>query len=111
MHLLLPRTQIPDQRLDQPRPRARSLGELPNPHPTPAELVEETRGSGDSTPTQDSAVASEDEGAGADEQEEGRHTVSPIATPRRPRRRLSTYESSDGGMDLEDDVIGGSARR
>ena len=29
---------------------------------------------------------------------------------RRPRR-LSGYESVDGGMDLESDVIGGSARR
>lgn len=27
-----------------------------------------------------------------------------------PVRRLSTYTISDGGMDLEDDVIGGSAR-
>jgi len=26
------------------------------------------------------------------------------------RRRLSTYESNDGGMDLESDKIGGSAR-
>ena len=84
----------------------------------PAELVEETAdepmagSSGDTTPAQDSALASEDEDADArEEREEGRHRVSPIATPRRPRRRLSTYESSDGGMDLEDEVIGGSARR
>lgn len=27
-----------------------------------------------------------------------------------PVRRLSTYESSEGGMNLEDDLIGGSAR-
>lgn len=38
--------------------------------------------------------------------------MSPIDVPKVPRlRRLSTYESSDGGMNLEDDVIGGSARR
>ncbi|KAI0312334.1 major facilitator superfamily domain-containing protein [Amylostereum chailletii] len=29
----------------------------------------------------------------------------------KPVRRLSTYESSDSGMDLESDTIGGSARR
>ena len=34
-----------------------------------------------------------------------------LTTQDRRPRRLSTYESSDGGMDLESDVIGGSARR
>ena len=34
-----------------------------------------------------------------------------VARPTRPpKRRLSTFESTDGGMDLESDVIGGSAR-
>ena len=46
-----------------------------------------------------------------DEEEEESEAVSRLLPGRRPRRRLSTYESSDGGMDLEDDVIGGSARR
>ena len=109
-------TQIPDQPLDQPRPRAHSVGELPNPHPTRAELDEETGGRGIETPERelDSAVASDDDDDDDEEEArgEGRDTVSaPIAAPRRPRRRLSTYESSDGGMDLEDEVIGGSARR
>lgn len=36
-------------------------------------------------------------------------SVPPIRPPRRPRR-LSTYESSDGGMDLEGPEYGGSAR-
>jgi hypothetical protein len=35
---------------------------------------------------------------------------SPRANFQRSRRRLSTFESNDGGMDLESDVIGGSAR-
>ncbi|KAH9923694.1 MFS general substrate transporter [Epithele typhae] len=108
------RLPIPDRKLDapEPRPRRRSLGELPNPHPADAEeLAEETSPPGSPAPTvsplaQDSAVASE-----AEDGDERADDVAPIPVPKRPTRRLSTYESSDGGMDLEDEVIGGSARR
>lgn len=46
-----------------------------------------------------------------DRQGPGDRSVDHLQTPQKPkRRRLSTYESSDGGMDLESDDIGGSAR-
>ncbi|RPD55294.1 vacuolar amino acid permease [Lentinus tigrinus ALCF2SS1-7] len=100
------RLPIPDKPLDQPRPRTRSLSELPNPHPrTPGELAEETQGSAEATEL-------EDEGSGAEDINDDDDEVRPMLGQTIPkRRRLSTYESSDGGMDLEDDVIGGSARR
>ena len=98
--------QIPDKPLDQPRPRAHSVDELPNPHPTPAELEEELAGSSSGITSADLSEVEVEE-----EEEEEAEPVSPLLVGRRPRRRLSTYESSDGGMDLEDDVIGGSARR
>ena len=95
--------QIPDKPLDQPRPRPHSVAELPNPHPTPAQLAEETQQP--PTETDVSTETTED-----DTDDEGVDGVPPIRVPPK-RRRLSTYESSDGGMDLEDEVIGGSARR
>jgi hypothetical protein len=52
-----------------------------------------------------------------DSEDEDRDERAPILRTRasehkskRPRR-LSSYESTDGVMDLEDDVIGGTARR
>ncbi|TBU29286.1 MFS general substrate transporter [Dichomitus squalens] len=96
----LVRLPIPDKILDQPRPRPRSIAELPNPNPTPAQLAEELSASQDT-----SAVTTESDESDDDE------PVSPLLPKRSHRRRLSTYESSDGGMDLEDEVIGGSARR
>ncbi len=98
--------QIPDKPLDQPRPRARSVDELPNPHPTLAELAEELAES-----RSGSGITSADLSELEAEDEEEGEAVSPLLPARPLRRRLSTYESSDGGMDLEDDVIGGSARR
>ncbi|KAI0713744.1 MFS general substrate transporter [Earliella scabrosa] len=97
------RLPIPDKPLDQPRPRPHSVAELPNPHPTPAQLAEETQQP--PTETDVSMETTED-----DTDDEGVDGVPPIRVPPK-RRRLSTYESSDGGMDLEDEVIGGSARR
>ncbi|KAI0261793.1 major facilitator superfamily domain-containing protein [Gloeopeniophorella convolvens] len=44
-----------------------------------------------------------------DEDEDDR--IAPLGGHVKPRRRLSTYESSDAGMDLESEAIGGSARR
>ena len=51
-----------------------------------------------------------DDDASEDEASDGQ---GPLRSPRiafQHRRRLSTFESSEGGMDLESDVIGGSAR-
>ncbi|KAI0738091.1 major facilitator superfamily domain-containing protein [Daedaleopsis nitida] len=102
------RLPIPDQPLDQPRPRARSVGELPNPHPDAAQLAEETG-------EERARVSPEDPSASTtevEEEDDEDEYVPPIRGAQRPtRRRLSTYESSDGWMDLEDDRIGGSARR
>ncbi|THH09985.1 hypothetical protein EW145_g1642 [Phellinidium pouzarii] len=63
----------------------------------------------------------EDENEGEDEEEDvteeleteteiGNSGPLPRSIVPKPRRRLSTYELSDGGLDLESDVIGGSAR-
>ncbi|KAL7282876.1 hypothetical protein ACG7TL_002290 [Trametes sanguinea] len=107
------RLPIPDKPLDQPRPRSRSINELPNPHPAnPAELAEEIR---ESVASPEPAVELSDEDTdeqterGEDNEEEGRGV--PIRTRAPRRRRLSTYESSEGVLDLEDPEIGGSARR
>ncbi|KAL1947127.1 hypothetical protein VTO73DRAFT_14088 [Trametes versicolor] len=120
----LVRLPIPDQVLDQPRPRPRSINELPNPHPAnPAELAEELAegadSSADATELSDEDIEArvprrpridgrEDSGEEGEDEEDGVGGI-PVRRPR--RRRLSTFESSDGIMDLEDDVIGGSARR
>ncbi|OBZ75247.1 Multidrug resistance protein fnx1, partial [Grifola frondosa] len=88
------RLGIPDQALDQPRPKSRSIVETerpegPSPEDTPTESPEDSENSDESENDDDV----------------------PVLKTRAPRRRLSTYESSDGGMDLESDTIGGSARR
>lgn len=47
----------------------------------------------------------------ADDEDDQASAVAPLRPrPIFPRRRLSTFESSEGGMDLEDETIGGSAR-
>ncbi|CDO71943.1 hypothetical protein BN946_scf184940.g90 [Trametes cinnabarina] len=107
------RLPIPDKPLDQPRPRSRSINELPNPHPaSAAELAEEIRESV-AGPEQATELSEEDtdeqSDLGEDDEEETRGV--PIKTRAPRRRRLSTYESSEGVLDLEDPEIGGSARR
>lgn len=84
--------KIPDKSLDGHRPRGNSVaGDRPPPPENPLEETEET---------DDEAVAESEE------------EVDPAVIPtRKPLRRLSTYEFTDGGMDLESDIIGGSARR
>ncbi|KAH9857446.1 vacuolar amino acid permease [Lenzites betulinus] len=99
------RLPIPDQTLDQPRPRPRSVNELPNPHPATAAELEEELEEGAEESTVNATELSDE----SDLDIEAGLPPIPVRRPR--RRRLSTYESSDGGMDLEDDVIGGSARR
>ncbi len=46
----------------------------------------------------------------ADSNHDGDEDSLPPIRPMQKRRRLSTYESSDGGMDLEGEEYGGSAR-
>ena len=93
--------QIPDKTLDSGRPRGRSINGDSQPPQTaslenPLEVSEEPEDASDAFPDDEH-----------DEQED----VPPIRPHTFPRRRrLSTYESSDGVQDLEDPEIGGSAR-
>ncbi|KAI0927773.1 hypothetical protein AcV7_009480 [Taiwanofungus camphoratus] len=94
----LARLPIPDKPLDQPRPKTQSFGGAEEQHPEP-----------DSLTTVESSEGRCVDSEGVDENDED--SVVPILKTQGPQpRRLSTYESSDGGMDLESDVIGGSAR-
>ncbi|KAI0933368.1 hypothetical protein AcV5_005530 [Taiwanofungus camphoratus] len=94
----LARLPIPDKPLDQPRPKTQSFGGAEEQHPEP-----------DSLTTVESSGGRCVDSEGVDENDED--SVVPILKTQGPQpRRLSTYESSDGGMDLESDVIGGSAR-
>lgn len=84
--------------MDQPRPKTQSFGGAEEQHPEP-----------DSLTTVESSEGRCVDSEGVDENDED--SVVPILKTQGPQpRRLSTYESSDGGMDLESDVIGGSAR-
>lgn len=89
--LSVPGLQIPDKSLDAAEPKE------PTSDPEPSRLggppenpLEETIDAVDDVPDNDDAL--------------------PPMRPARKVRRLSTYESSDGGMDLEGDGYGGSAR-
>ncbi|KAI8974212.1 vacuolar amino acid permease [Trametes punicea] len=109
------RLPIPDKPLDQPRPRSRSINEVPNPQPANApNLAEEIAESGVGPETavdlSDEDVEAQSERGNEDEDEDD-DGCPPITTRAPRRRRLSTYESSEGIMDLEDPDIGGSARR
>ncbi|CCM04545.1 uncharacterized protein FIBRA_06726 [Fibroporia radiculosa] len=89
------RLPIPDKPLERTRPRSTSYGAVSSAHSAPTH-ANETESSIDN----DGPHASDDD----------EDAIPPLRT-RGPRpRRLSTYESSDGGMDLESDTIGGSAR-
>jgi len=97
------RLPIPDKYLDS-QPRRLSFSARPPPS---------AESSGTSTPVnplEETEETEEPESSAID----GEHDDSvppPRPTFRRGQRRLSTYESSDGIMDLEGDEIGGSARR
>ncbi|KAJ7169257.1 MFS general substrate transporter [Mycena crocata] len=118
----LVRLPIPDQDLDKAqrarRPRRATTISLPPdrdanangtaPPSTPAAPVTIP-----STPPIDSADVTDSD---SDTDTDGEHTAVASTIPERPgarrvpRRRLSTYESPDGFMDLESDRIGASAR-
>lgn len=85
-----PHFQIPDKKLEhKPRTQpARSTG-------NGTQAVTDTSG-------EDTTIESDEDEEGDDESPMGRAV---------PRRRLSTYEPADGGMDLESSRIGGSARQ
>ncbi|KAJ7066838.1 vacuolar amino acid permease [Mycena belliarum] len=86
------RLPIPDQDLDMAHKKRRAASTDDQNHATPGT-------SSSSTPP---------ESASATETENEDDALPPVG--RKHRRRLSTYESADGFMDLESDRIGGSAR-
>ncbi|KII89467.1 hypothetical protein PLICRDRAFT_109347 [Plicaturopsis crispa FD-325 SS-3] len=92
------RLPIPEKSLEH-RPRAPTKQQTSD--------VEASRGESSSS-AQETPIESEDENEDEDEVEV-RQGV-PIGRPG-GRRRLSTFESVDGSMDLESDRIGGSARQ
>ncbi|KAK7036049.1 vacuolar amino acid permease [Favolaschia claudopus] len=115
----LVRLPIPDQDLDKAHARRRAQAEArrnstAEAGTTNANAVASTSNStgvptntesAESSPTE---TETEPEGPAT---EGGPATPRPIAAGRRPhRRRMSTFESMDGTMDLESDRIGGSAR-
>jgi len=95
--------QIPDKSLDEPEPDGPSL-QSPQ-HPAQADIENTTSSV---TSPLDTPFDSDDEGR--DERRPILRTKDSRPRLKRPRR-LSSYESVDGVMDLEGDVIGGSARR
>ncbi|KAL4254412.1 MFS transporter superfamily protein [Abortiporus biennis] len=97
------RLPIPDKSLDHV-PRRRSISVDPQVverSPSPINPLEETED------IEEDSVVEE-----ADIQETNENDEVPNIRPRMHHgRRLSTYAPSDGGVDLESDIIGGSARR
>ncbi|PSR82304.1 hypothetical protein PHLCEN_2v6100 [Hermanssonia centrifuga] len=91
----LARLPIPDKSLDSIRSHGQSVNgeptQVPTAHENPLEVSEEPEGDPDDFDADD------------------RDVVPHIRSPPR-RRRLSAYDSSDGGMDLENDDHGGFAR-
>ncbi|KAJ7932806.1 vacuolar amino acid permease [Mycena leptocephala] len=101
------RLPIPDQDLDKAHARRRQS----------AVLAEARRNSTAAQGAVASSSSTPPESSSATETETEQDAAVPSATPRpggegrrQHRRRLSTYESTDGFMDLESDRIGGSAR-
>jgi len=91
------RLPIPDKVLEH-RPKHSHLG-VP-----PATTAQNLASASSSAP--ESPLESDDEG-----NENAGGTATDFSRPgRKPKRRLSTFESVDGFMDLESDSIGGSAR-
>lgn len=99
------RLPIPDKSLDEPEPGAGPNAEA-SLNPARAD-VENVTSSAVTSPL-DTPFDSDDEGRG--ERPPILRTRSSKSNLKRPRR-LSSYESVDGGMNLEDDIIGGTARR
>ncbi|KAF9646609.1 MFS general substrate transporter [Thelephora ganbajun] len=97
------RLPIPDKSLDEPEPAAPSP-QAPK-HPAQADI--ENTASFSTSPL-DTPFDSDDEDR--NERTPILRTMNSRPNLKRPRR-LSGYESVDGGMDLENDVIGGTARR
>jgi len=96
--------QIPDKSLDEPEP-AEPSPQVPQHHHAQGDI--ENALSSTTSPLE-TPIDSEDEDH--DERTPILRTRGSKPNLKRPRR-LSGYESVDGVMDLESDVIGGSARR
>jgi hypothetical protein len=93
--------QIPDKSLDEPVPAD------PRSPQRPAQTNIENIASSVTSPFE---TPSDSDDEGSDERKPILRTKYGRLDLKRPRR-LSGYESVDGGMDLESDIIGGSARR
>ncbi|KAA1475860.1 MFS general substrate transporter [Dentipellis sp. KUC8613] len=104
----LVRLPIPEKQLEHQKP------ELPTTQPVedidePIKKVAATATEVEvETETETPFDSDDDDG---DDSTDSDPNVPALRTFERRPRRLSTYESSDGGMDLESDDIGGSARR
>ncbi|KAJ7490869.1 major facilitator superfamily domain-containing protein [Mycena latifolia] len=90
------RLPIPDQDLDKAHAKRRAAA-APN-----------TDGQNNVTPGASSSSTPPESASATETENEQDDAPAPVV--RKPRRRLSTYESADGLMDLESDRIGGSAR-
>ncbi|THH21457.1 hypothetical protein EW146_g100 [Bondarzewia mesenterica] len=95
------------------QPAARGTGLIPEKaleHQPPKPTDEEERFAPEPVLAEETPFDSDSE---EDENEEPQASqpIPVLSTQDRRPRRLSTYQSSDGGLDLESDIIGGSARR
>ncbi|KAF9790402.1 MFS general substrate transporter [Thelephora terrestris] len=99
------RLPIPDKYLEEPEP----ADHHPESPQHPAQLDAENAASSVVTSPLDTPCDSDSE-SDRDERTPILRTSAGGPNFRRPRR-LSSYESVDGVMDLEDDIIGGTARR
>jgi len=98
------RLPIPDKSLEEPEP-AGPPTQAPQ-HPAQSD-VENTASSLITSPLD---TPFDSDGGDRDERTPILRTKRSKSSLKRPRR-LSSYEFIDGGMDLEDDIIGGTARR
>ena len=111
------RLQIPEKSLDEPdriRPVRKPDGETQLEQEDRNETIPESLLDDDNNKTYGSvAVRSVENRSDLEEANSFIDEDILTSTQRRritPRRRLSTYQSDDGGLDLEDEYIGGSAR-
>ncbi|KAF7353924.1 Vacuolar amino acid permease [Mycena venus] len=106
------RLPIPDQDLDKAHARRRQSAALAEGRRNSAAAPGANAIASSSTTPPESASATETETEVEPEAAERAPTARPNAGGgrRQHRRRLSTFESTDGTMDLESDKIGGSAR-
>ncbi|KAJ6509153.1 vacuolar amino acid permease [Mycena vitilis] len=96
------RLPIPDQDLDQAHARRRQSAALPD---TQRNSIAGQVASSSTTPLESASASA----TVTETEQDDEDSLSQLAGRHR-RRRLSTFESADGLMDLESDRVGGSAR-